>query len=83
MARCRELKDKFSKWQKTQHTFLSQLVKFRLSTVPTVKKEGSKQINTKSPGTIENDSLDKLPATVENNPKVESVSIKNNLKTGN
>ena len=38
MPRCEELKDGYVKWQKTQQTFLSNLVKFRLASVPTVIK---------------------------------------------
>jgi hypothetical protein len=72
MPRCRELKDGIlEKWQKTQQTFLGNLVKFRLSTVPTVIKRRSKKINTKSSvQTIENNLVNK-PVTKE------SVTIEN------
>jgi hypothetical protein len=66
MPRCRELKDGIlAKWQKTQQTFLDNLVKFRLSTVPTVIKRRSKIINTQSSvQTIENNLVIK-PVTKE------------------
>ena len=38
MPRCKERKDGHLKWQKTQQTFLGNLVKFRLANVPTVIK---------------------------------------------
>ena len=61
MARCRELKDKFLKWWKTQQSeqiFLTNLVKFRLSSVPTVKKTKSPKSCTKTAATPKSD----LPA---------------------
>ena len=46
IARCRELKaDAFSKWQRSQNNFLSNLIKFRLANVPTVIKDRCKKIS--------------------------------------
>ncbi|CAB4011269.1 CREB binding [Paramuricea clavata] len=64
MPRCRELKDGFlAKWQKTQQTFLGNLVKFRLSTVPTVIKRQSKKVNTKSSVQTNENNLVSKPVT--------------------
>lgn len=77
MVRCRELKDGFSVWQKTQQTFLSNLIKFRLSTVPTVTKRQSQKTVAKSSVssvTAENNQLsEKVSAAIrDNNTKHES-----------
>jgi hypothetical protein len=58
MPRCPELKSKYTNWRKIQESeqiFLTKLVKFRLSTVPTVIKQQCPKNITKAPATVKND----------------------------